>query len=75
VLQEEDFSPDRLVGMINTFIDNQVLARRMRTASLAQGKPDAARSILDMVRRYASPPVRNNTAETLRPEAIAKRHT
>jgi len=75
VLQEEDFSPDRLVGMINTFLDNPVLTRRMRTASLAQGKPDAARSILDMVRKYASPRISNDVAATLAGEAIAKRHT
>ena len=75
VLQQEDFSPGRLAGMIGTFLDNQVLTRRMRTAALAQARPGAARSVLGVIRGYAGALESIDSAQALTPQTIAKRHT
>jgi UDP-N-acetylglucosamine--N-acetylmuramyl-(pentapeptide) pyrophosphoryl-undecaprenol N-acetylglucosamine transferase len=75
VLEQDDFTPGRLVAMICKFITDQNLAKRMQRTCLALGRPQAADVIYDALQTYAQTRTDNGAVEALRPEPATKEHT
>lgn len=75
VLEQSQFTPERLVGMICDIINNPGLTKRMHTACTAVGRPDAADEVLRTLHGCACIQVTNDAIEALRPEQPVKEHT
>jgi len=75
VLQQDDFTPERLVGIICKFLTDEKLRTRMRTACFALGRPNAADTIYEMLGNYAQTQTSNNAAQAMSPQPAAKENT
>ena len=79
VLEQADFSPRILVGLVRKFFDDDGLARRMHLASLDRGRPGAAADIVAKLKTFVKPnatPVSacglNPSGPAPEPEPVAK---
>jgi len=79
VLEQADFTPRIIVGLIRKFFDDDGLARRMHQASLDRGRPGAADEIVAKLKTFVKPSatsVSARIADTSRaapePEPVAK---
>ena len=72
VLEQADFTPRILAGIIRKFFGDEALAKRMHQASLDRGRPAAAADIAAKLRTLVRPAPKLVAAPDLNPEPVTK---
>jgi UDP-N-acetylglucosamine--N-acetylmuramyl-(pentapeptide) pyrophosphoryl-undecaprenol N-acetylglucosamine transferase len=63
MVPDAEFNGERLVKEIRALLENRDRLEKMQTASRAQGKPEAARKVADLLRDVARKPTRSVARE------------